>query len=181
MGLRPPLQTPRAKLTVETRINASSIQLKDSMLVCLRDVERIDVALRVVEVLTRLWVNAANSTDHFRTEQDVVYIDHLGEQIDTRLMIDAGVEEHVTHYVLHQRRTLQHVGQSSIAAPVIGHRTATVRDDETQLRKVAEQIAFDELHESRSVCIDVVGTGRMKVGIARGRHVDHRRYIELDH
>ncbi len=56
-----------------------------------------------------------------------------------------------------------------------------MRDDEAQRRKVAEQIAFDELHERRRVGVDVMRTRRMEVRIARRRYVDHRRHVERDH
>ena len=64
------------------------------------------------------------------------------QQVDARLVIDAGVEEHVLHHVLVERRPLQHVGQAAIAAPVIRHRAAAVRDDEAQRREIPEQIAL---------------------------------------
>ena len=105
----------------------------------------------------------------------------LDQQVDAGLVIDAGVEEHVLHHVLRERRPLEHVGQAAIAAPVIRHGAAAVRDDEAQRRKVLEQIALDELHERGRVGVDVVRAGRVEVGIARRRDVDHRRHVELDH
>ena len=41
------------------------------------------------------------------------------QQVDARLVIDAGVEEDVPHHVLRERRALQHVGQAAVAAPVV--------------------------------------------------------------
>ena len=71
-----------------------------------------------------------------------VDVDHPEQQVDARLVIDAGVEEHVLHQVLGQRRLLQHVGQAPVAAPVIGHGAAAVRDDEAAGREVLEQVAL---------------------------------------
>ena len=39
----------------------------------------------------------------------------------------------------------------------------------------------DELHERRGVGVDVVRAGGVEVRVARRRHVDHRRHVELDH
>jgi hypothetical protein len=104
------------------------------------DVASVDVALGVVEVKPGLGVDAAHRADHLRGEQDVVDRDHLEQQVDARLVIDAGVEEDVLHHVLGQRRPLAACRRAREAAPVIGHRAAAVRDDEAQRREVLEQV-----------------------------------------
>ncbi len=49
------------------------------------------------------------------------------------------------------------------------------------VREVGEQIALEQLHEGRGVAVDVVRAGAVEVRVARGRHVDHRRHVQLHH
>src|SRR3546814_6187490 len=74
--------------------------------VCSSDL--IDIALGVVEIVAGMRVDPAHGTDHFAAEQYVLVLDHIGEQVDPRLVIDAGVEEHVVHEVLFDVRLLEH-------------------------------------------------------------------------
>ena len=97
------------------------------------------------------------------------------------LVVDAGVEEDVVQDHVREQRPLHVLRQAAIAAPVIGHRAAAVRDDEPQRREILEQVRLDELHERRRVGVDVVRAGGVEVGVARRAHVDHRRHVELDH
>src|SRR6516165_7925345 len=105
------------------------------------DRRRLDVALGVVVVMTGLRVDAAHSTDHLAREQDVVDRDHLREQVDARLVIDAGVEEDVLQDVILQERLLQLLGEAAKAPPVIGNGAAAVRNDEAKRREILEQVA----------------------------------------
>ena len=82
------------------------------------------------------------------------------------LVVDAGVEEDVAHHVLAQGRPLQHVGQPAVAAPVVRHGAAAVRDHEAQVGKSREQVALEELHERRRVGVDVVRAGGVEVRVA---------------
>src|SRR5262249_50421109 len=142
--------------------------------------ERVDVARGCVVVVAGLRIDAAHRADHLRGEQDVVGRDHLEEEIDAGLVIDAGVEEHVVQQVVLQQRLLEILGDPAIAAPVVGRSPAAVGNDELEARKVLEEVAGDQLHERGRVAADVVAAGRVEVGIARHAHVDHRRHIELD-
>ena len=96
-------------------------------------------------------------------------------------MVNAGIEEHIAHNVLGQGRLVQHVGQTAITAPVIGHRATAVGDNKTQLGKVREQIGLDKLHKRGGVGVDVMRAGGMKIRIAGSGDVNHRRHIQLDH
>jgi hypothetical protein len=103
----------------------------------------LDVALGVVVVEAGLGVDAAHRADHLAGEQDVVDRDHLGQQVDARLVVDAGVEEDVVQQVVLQQRLLQLLRQPAVAAPVVGRGAAAVRDDELQRREVLEQVALE--------------------------------------
>ena len=83
--------------------------------------------------------------------------------------------------MLLQRRPLHVLREAAVAAPVIGHRAAAVRDDELEGGEVLEQVCRDELHEGGGVAVDVVGAGGVEVGVAGGRHVHHGRHVELHH
>ena len=61
---------------------------------------RVDVALGVVVVVAGLGIDAAHRADHLRGEQDVLDRDHLEQQVDARLVVDAGVEEDVVQQML---------------------------------------------------------------------------------
>ena len=98
-----------------------------------RRVERgrgVDVALRVVVVLARFRIDAAHGADHLRAEQDVVDRHDLRQQVDAGLMVDAGVEEDVVANHVGEQRPLHVLREAAIAAPVIRHGAAAVRDDE---------------------------------------------------
>src|SRR6218665_1984097 len=72
---------------------APHIALEDRMALVVANRQRIDIALGVIEILAGLRVDAAHRADHLAAEQDVPGVDHLGEQVDARLVVDAGVEE----------------------------------------------------------------------------------------
>ena len=97
------------------------------------------------------------------------------------LVVDAGVEEHVVEQLLLQRRPLHVLRQPAVAAPVVRHRAAAVRNDELQRREILEEVRRQELHERGRVAVDVVRAGGVEVRVARRAHVDHRRHVELDH
>src|SRR4029077_9294173 len=81
---------------VESRIDPARIAFVDLVALLGAEVPGcLDVALGVVIVVASLRVDPPDSADHFAGEQDVVDRDHLGQKIDARLMIDAGVEEDV--------------------------------------------------------------------------------------
>ena len=83
--------------------------------------------------------------------------------------------------MLGEERLLQFLCEAAETAPVIGHRAASVRNDEAQRREILEQIAGQALHESGRVGIEVMRAGRVERRVAAGRHVDHRRDVVLDH
>src|SRR6516165_11934634 len=61
---------------------------------------RLAIALCIVVVDAGLRIDPAHGADHLAGEQDVVDRNHLCQQIDTGLMINTGIEEHVLEQVL---------------------------------------------------------------------------------
>ncbi len=102
------------------------------------------------------------------------------QQVDARLVIHAGIEEHVVANQVGQQRALHVLGQATVAPPVIRHRPAAVRNDHPQPGEIREQIGLQELHEGGGVRVQVVRTRRMEIRIAGGADVHHRRHVELD-
>ena len=81
---------------VEARVDAPGVAFVDLLLLRRRQLRRrLDVALGVVVVVAGLGVDAAHGADHLAGEQDVLDRHHLGQQVDARLVVDAGVEEDV--------------------------------------------------------------------------------------
>src|SRR5437016_2289042 len=81
---------------IEARIDASRIALEDPVAILIRQRRtRIDIALRIVEVLPRCRILAPHRADHLRSEQHVAGRDNLGQQLDARFVIDTRVEEDV--------------------------------------------------------------------------------------
>ena len=66
-------------------------------------------------------------------------------------------------------------------APVVRHRAAAVGDDPPQPGEVAHEPRAERLHERGGVGAEVVRAGGVEVLVARRRHVDHRRHVELAH
>ena len=58
------------------------------------------------------------------------------------LVVDAGVEEDVVADQVGERRPLHVLRQAAIAAPVVRHGAAAVRNDHPQRREVLEQIGL---------------------------------------
>ncbi len=146
-----------------------------------QDLRRLDIALGVVVVIAGLGIDATHCPDHLGCKQDVLDRDHGIEQVDARLVIDAGVEIDVVQQMFLQQRLLQFLRQTTEAAPVVGHGASAVRDQETQGRKLLEQIGGQALHEGRGVGIEVVRPGGVETRVAAGRHMDHGRNVVLDH
>src|SRR3954470_20374645 len=168
-------------LVLQQRIDLEGITFEDLGLVGGGERRIVDIALGVVETESGLRIIALHRADHLRGEQDAVDRHHLGEQIDARLMIDAGVEEDVLAHDLGKLRLAVVERDAAEAAPVERHRAAAVRDDELQGREVLEQVRQDDLHEHHRVGVEIVGAGGVLRRIAATGDVDHRRHVELDH
>src|SRR5580693_5253826 len=103
---------------LEPRIDAARIVLEDLLAVGVADRGLVDIALGVVEAEAGPRVVALHRADHFRGEQDVVDRYHFGEQIDARLVIDAGVEIDVVAHDLAKLRLAVVEGDAAEAAPM---------------------------------------------------------------
>src|SRR5215831_14711307 len=120
----------RFQRCVEARIDAPRVAFVDLAARPGLDRSRVDVAPGVVVMVAGGRVDAAHRADHLAREQDVVDRNDAGEQVDPRLVVDAGVEEHVVQQVLLQERLLQLLREPAETAPVVRHRAAAVRDHE---------------------------------------------------
>src|SRR5882757_7855159 len=96
-------------------------------------------------------------------------------------MVHAGVEEDVVEESLSRRRLLQLLGEAAKSAPMVGHRAAAVRNNEAQLRKAAEDVTRQALHEGSGIGIQVMCAGGVKAGIAAGADMHHGWDVVLDH
>jgi hypothetical protein len=103
-------------------------------------VGRFDVALGVVVVVAGFRIDAAHRADHFAGKQHVVHRDHLGQQVDARLVVDAGVKEDVVQQVVFEQRLFHFLRQPAEAAPVVRHRAAAVRNQEAQRGEILKQV-----------------------------------------
>src|SRR5450830_1137165 len=81
-----------------------------------------DIALGVVVMVAGLRIDAAYGADHLRGEQHVFYRNDGIEQIDTGLVVDAGIEENIAQQMLFQQRFFHLLRQAAKASPVIRHR-----------------------------------------------------------
>src|ERR1700691_743763 len=147
-GWKPALSALRLQRLVEPPIDPPRVAFVDLVAVLGTEIaSRIDVALGVVIVMAGLRIDSPHRADHLAREQDVVDRNHLGQEIDARLMIHAGVEEDVLEELLREQRLLQFLREPAIAAPMIGRGAAAMRTDEAQGREILEQVALDELHD----------------------------------
>src|SRR6516162_5132642 len=109
-------------------INLPCVGLEHLAAVVGAERKRIDVALGVVEIPAGERIYTAHGAEQLRAEQDVVGWNDLEQQLDSGLMVDAGVEEHVVQQLL-ERRPLHILREAAIAAPMVGHRAATMGND----------------------------------------------------
>ena len=93
------LSTLLVSRSIESRVDVSGVPRVHLLAVFCGEIECVDVALGVVEVVAGRRVDAPHRADHLGAEQDVVDVDDLEEQVDARLVVDAGVEVHVAHEV----------------------------------------------------------------------------------
>src|SRR5215467_6257559 len=154
------MPSPRISATwnppVDSRINFARVVFVNLPPVGFAERHFIDVSLRIVVVVAGGGIDAADSPYHLRSEQDVIDRNDLEQQIDSGLVVDAGVEEHVFAHHLVEWGPLQILCETTIASPVIWDGAAAVRDDESNRRKVLEDVGGDELHERRCFGVDVV-------------------------
>src|SRR5712691_2001238 len=67
----------------------------------------VDVALCIVVIMAGRRIDTADSAYHLRSEKDVVDRDNLEQEIDSRLVVDARIEEDAIANRLIQQRPLQ--------------------------------------------------------------------------
>src|SRR3954470_24222942 len=77
---------------VQMRIDPTRVALVHPPPVRSAERQLFDVAPGVVVVLPGVQVDPTDRADHLGAEQDVVHADDVEQQIDARLVVDAGVE-----------------------------------------------------------------------------------------
>src|SRR6185437_7609048 len=87
-------------------IDAARVSLEDLRAVRRTQLQSIQVALRIVVVVTRARIDATYGADHLGTEQYVVDRHDLEQQLDAWKMIHTGIEEHVLEQQFLERRPL---------------------------------------------------------------------------
>src|SRR5437588_3289979 len=96
-------------------------------------------------------------------------------------MVNASIKIDVPKEKFPQRGTLQILRDATITAPMVGDRTAAVRNDELQRREIFKNVGRQKLHKSSRIAVQVMRARGMKVRIARGADVNHRGHAELNH
>ncbi len=79
-------------------------------------------------------------TNHFRSKENIRRWNDIKQQIDTLLMIDAGIKENIAKHALIQIGNSHVLGDAAKPPPGIGHSTATMRNDDFQCREIFEHI-----------------------------------------
>src|SRR3990172_7969413 len=162
----PDSQAARLQRPVEPWIDAARVAFEDLAAICRSEVRGgLDVAPRVVIVEPCLRIDALHRAEHLGREQDVVRGNHARQQVDARLVVDAGVEPDVVQEVVLEERPLQFLRQAAKTPPMVGHRAAAVRDDEAQRGKILEQVRSEALHEGGRVGVEVMSAGGVKAGV----------------
>src|SRR5439155_25106287 len=124
----------------KTRIHSSGVAFKNlALLFSAEPRHGIDVALRIIEVMSGLRINASHGSHHFRSEQDVLDRHDLQQQLDAGQMIDTSIEKNVSADKFPQRRPIQVLGKTAITSPVVRDGAAAMRNNKSQSRKILEQ------------------------------------------
>src|SRR5579883_2107239 len=87
---------------LKPRIDPPRIGFENLSALGLADRRLVDIPLGIVETEAGLWIVALDGADHLGSEQDIVDRHDAGEEIDTGLMIDAGIEEDIVTHDLGQ-------------------------------------------------------------------------------
>src|SRR6478735_6514923 len=141
---------------VKARIDGTCVVFVDGAEFGLVEAGGVDVACRVVEMVARPRIDVPDRADHFGGKEDVLRGDDFQQEVDSGLVVHAGVEEDISQQVLFQRGLPQGHGKPTEAPPVVGHSASPMGNDELQGGEVLEQVPLDELHESGGVRIEVV-------------------------
>src|SRR3979409_1893941 len=98
----------RLQRVVKAAEHAPRVSLVDLVLVRRAEDSRgVDIAFGVVVRKAGFRVDSAHRADHLAGKQDVVDRDDLGQKVDARLMINAGIEEDILQKMLLEQRLFQ--------------------------------------------------------------------------
>src|SRR5579859_5921847 len=114
----------RLQVGIKTRVDFPCIRFKDLVAILAAQLRAgINIFLSVIEVFACFRIAPPDRPDHFGTEENVVNGDDLGHELDTGLMVHAGVEKDVVEQRL-QRLLPQVKRKTAIAAPMKGYSSA---------------------------------------------------------
>src|SRR6478735_10532203 len=106
---------------VKAWINVACVVFLDGAQFGLVKAGVVDVACRVVEVVAGPRVDVPDRADHFRGEEDVLCRHDFQQQVDSGLVVDAGVEKDVLQEVFFQCGLSQCHGKAAETSPVVRH------------------------------------------------------------
>src|ERR1700736_2006692 len=122
----------------DTRVDLARISLEQLVPLFVAQWKRVEVSLRVVVVVPRLRIDASHRSHHFGAEQDVIERHDFQQQLDSRKMIHACVEENVVAHEVRKQRPLHVLREPSITSPVERYGSAAVGNDETESSEIRE-------------------------------------------
>jgi len=129
------------ELRIESAKYAAGIALIDRVTLLRIEVDsRFNVTLGIVIVVACLRVYAAHGADHLRSKQNIFDWDDTREQINARLMVDAGIKVNVIEQMVLEQRLFQLLRQASETTPVVRHCATAMGNEELQGWKILEQI-----------------------------------------
>src|SRR5271165_5335129 len=100
----------------QARINLQRVGLENFLLIRrAQDGGSVDVAPRVIEVMAGFRIDALDSADHFRGEQNIVGRNDFAHAVDSRLMVHAGIKIYVVQQEFRKRRAFHVLRDSAIA------------------------------------------------------------------
>src|SRR6266853_78642 len=107
------------KSSYYSRINLSRVSFEYLLLICVAHPGLfVDVLLRIVVVLVGLRIDPADGSNHLGSKQYIVDRNNLRQQIETRLVINTCIEEHVVANHVRQHRTFHILSETAIPAPM---------------------------------------------------------------
>jgi len=119
----------------------AGIILKNHLTLCLAQLAvPINIAFGIVIMMASAGINAAHRPDHFRGKEDILFRDHLQQQVNAVLMIDTSIKKDIVQHPLIPITQTAILGNAAEPAPMLVHRPAAMRDDKANIWKILKHI-----------------------------------------